>query len=480
MEAIRNFIDGRWQAPVQGQYLDNMRPRDGALLCRVADSGADDINLAVAAARRALPAWKALKRSERAALLLKLADLIEGRLGEFAAIESEDQGKPLALATRLDIPRAIENFRFFAGAVLHQEEAAHQSTPDVLNYTLREAVGIAGLISPWNLPLYLLTWKLAPALATGNTVVAKPSELTPLSAHLLASLLNEAGFPPGVCNIVFGRGATAGDALVGHPDVPLISFTGGTETATAIARRAAPHHKKISFELGGKNPGVVFADADLEACLGTTLRSGFLNQGEICLCTSRLLIEESLFPSFTERFVAAVKDLKVGDPRHPDTFMGALVSRSHRDKVSGFVERARQQGMKVLCGGETVTLSGELSEGYYYAPTLIVATDPRAEIMQEEVFGPVVTLTPFRSYEHAIELANQTRYGLASSIWTQNLATAHRAARDIQVGQVWINTWMNRDLRVPFGGMKASGVGREGGRYSLEFYTEEKNVCLQI
>ncbi len=480
MEIIRNYIDGRSVEPRSGLYLDNVRPRDGTVYSRLPDSDASDVAEAVAAAKRAFPEWKAKKRQERAAILQKLANLIEGRLAQFAEAESEDQGKPKTLAERMDIPRAIENFRFFAGAILHQEEAAHQSTDSVFNYTLREPVGVAGLISPWNLPLYLLTWKLAPALATGNTVVAKPSELTPMTAYLLTQLLTEAGLPPGVCNIVFGTGARAGDALVAHPDVPLISFTGGTETASVIGQRAAPFYKKTSFELGGKNPGLIFADADLDAAVAASLRSAFLNQGEICLCTSRLLIEASIFDVFATRFVAGAKALKLGDPRQPDSFMGALVSQGHRSKVAGFVARAREQGLQILCGGEEVVLPGDLSKGFYYPPTVILAPDASPEIMQKEVFGPVVTLTPFRTYDEAIRLANQTPYGLATSIWTQNLNTAHRAARDIQAGQIWINTWMNRDLRVPFGGMKASGIGREGGRHSLEFYTEEKNVCIQI
>lgn len=480
MDPILNFIDGRFVAPIAGAYLDNHCPRNGQVIGKIPDSSVADVDAAVAAASRAFPGWKRLTRSERAAYLHRIADRIEAKLELFAATESLDQGKAVHLARSVDIPRVIDNFRFFAGAILHQQEKAFQSSEFVLNYTRREPLGVAGLIAPWNLPLYLLTWKIAPALATGNTVVAKPSELTSMTAALLARVIEEVGLPPGVCNLVFGRGAQAGDALVGHPKVPLISFTGGTETAAAIGRRAAPFYKKMSLELGGKNPAVIFGDCDLDAAVATTLRSSFTNQGEICLCTSRLLIQETIFAAFSKRLVEAVKALKVGDPRSPDSFMGPLVSREHRERVAGFVNRARAEGLKLLCGGESLNLPGELAGGYYYPPTVLVAMDSSAEIMQQEVFGPVVTLTPFKDYDDAIAKANSTRYGLATTIWTQNLDTAHNAAADIEAGLVWINTWMLRDLRTPFGGMKDSGVGREGGDDSLEFYTEEKNICLQL
>jgi len=480
MDPILNFIDGAFVAPIAGAYLDNHGPRDGHILGKIADSSAADVDAAVAAAKRAFPKWKALTRAERSGFLHRIADLIESRLESFAEAESLDQGKPIHLARQIDIPRAIENFRFFAGAILHQQEKAFQSSAHILNFTRRDPMGVAGLISPWNLPLYLLTWKIAPALATGNTVVAKPSELTSLTASMLAKVMVDAGLPTGVCNMVFGRGASAGDALVGHPDVPLISFTGGTATAAAIGKRAAPLYKKLSLELGGKNPALIFADCDLEAAVNTSVRSSFTNQGEICLCTSRLLIQEDIFDRFAELFVEKVKALKVGDPRSEESFMGALVSSDHRQKVMGFVERARAQGLSVLAGGTSLTLEGELSDGYYYSPTVLVAPDTSAEIMQQEVFGPVVTLTPFKDYSDAITKANSTRYGLACTIWTKNLDTAHQAAADIDAGLVWVNTWMQRDLRTPFGGMKDSGVGREGGDHSLDFYTEEKNICLQL
>ncbi len=480
MEQILNYIDGEFVAPIRGGYLDNYGPRDGRIYGKLPDSTSEDIDNAVAAADAAFPIWNTHTRQKRAQYLYDIADAIEGKLELFAQTESRDQGKPIHLARQMDIPRAIENFRFFAGAILHQQEKAFQTNSNVLNYTRREALGVAGLISPWNLPLYLLTWKIAPALATGNTAVAKPSELTPATAFLLAQVLAEVGLPKGVCNLVFGTGTKAGDALVGHPKVPLISFTGGTATAALIGQRAAPFYKKTSFELGGKNAAVIFADCDFEAALQTTLRSSFLNQGEICLCTSRIFVQQELLAKFTEQFLDRIKQLRVGDPQSAESFMGPLVSADHRDKVEGFVQRARESGHKVLCGGARVSPCSDLEQGYYFAPTLIRTEDCSPEIMQQEVFGPVVTITPFTDYADAITKANSTRYGLAATIWTSNLAVAHNAAAEIKAGQIWINTWMMRDLRVPFGGMKDSGVGREGGDYSLEFYTEEKNVCLNI
>jgi aminomuconate-semialdehyde/2-hydroxymuconate-6-semialdehyde dehydrogenase len=480
MERILNYINGQWVAPVQGQFLDNYRPQDGTVYGQLADSTSEDIDLAVRAAQAAFPAWKKLRRQERAQFLYKIADAIESKLEIFAAAESQDQGKPLHLARQMDIPRAIENFRFFAGAILHQQEKAFQSSEEIFNYTRREPMGVAGLISPWNLPLYLLTWKIAPALAAGNTAVAKPSELTSATAQLLGQVFAEVGLPPGVCNLVFGQGIKAGDALVAHPEVPLISFTGGTATAAIIGRRAAPLYKKLSFELGGKNPAVIFADCDIETAVTTTVRSSFLNQGEICLCTSRIFVQSSIFQKFSDLLVERVRQLKVGDPQDAESFMGALVSAAHRDKVEGFVKRAIDQGGRLLCGGDRITVSPALSHGYYFAPTVIHCDDYSREIMQEEVFGPVVTITAFDDFADAVKKANSTRYGLAATIWTKNLDHAHRAAAEIKAGQIWVNSWMMRDLRVPFGGMKDSGVGREGGDYSLDFYTEEKNVCMHI
>ncbi len=480
MVTLPNFIDGQHLSPCAGIYLDNLSPRTGKKIGQIPSSDKTDIDLAVAAAKRAFPLWKKKTRIERAEFLRKIADGIEARLVEFAEAESLDQGKPIHLAMRVDIPRAIENFRFFAGAILHQEEKAYQTNDTVINYTRREAMGVAGLISPWNLPLYLLTWKIAPALAAGNTVVAKPSELTSMTAHLLSEVMISVGLPKGVCNLVYGLGAKAGEALVSHPDVPLISFTGGTATAAHIGRSAAPFYKKLSLELGGKNPALIFADCDWEETLKTTIRSSFTNQGEICLCTSRIFVEESIFERFKDEFSKRASELIVGDPKAESSFMGALVSEGHLQKVEAYVERAKKDGLKVLCGGQRLRLPGELEGGYYYPPTVLIAPDTKAEIMREEVFGPVVTLTPFKDFRDALDKANDTPYGLASTVWTQDLRKAHLAAHELEAGLVWVNTWMLRDLRTPFGGMKDSGVGREGGDLSLEFYTEAKNVCIQL
>ncbi len=480
MVTILNYIDGRFVPAVSGRTLDNWRPRDGRIYGTLPASDVADVELAVKAAEVASAGWRKTTVQERSQWLLKIAAVIEERMDAFVCAESEDQGKPEALARRVDIPRAIENFRFFAGAILHQSEEAFASSASVLNYTQRSPVGVAGLIAPWNLPLYLLTWKIAPALACGNTVVAKPSELSPYTAFLLAEVLQAIDFPKGVCNIVHGLGAEVGDALVSHPRVPLISFTGGTVTAKRISERAAPFAKKLSLELGGKNPALIFSSCELASAITTSVRSSFTNQGEICLCTSRLLIDQKIFEDFAHGFVKAVQELTVGDPRHSENELGALISAAHREKVDGYVQRAVKAGAKLLTGGRKLSPPGELAEGYYYEPTVLLVTDPSFEIFQEEVFGPVVTLTPFATYEEAIALANATRYGLAATIWTRDLTEAHRASADVESGLVWVNTWMNRDLRVPFGGMKASGVGREGGRHSLDFYSEEKNICLQL
>lgn len=483
MQTINNFIGGRFVPPHSGRYLDVYEPATGMVYTKCADSDAADINDAVSAAKQALPAWSNLPVEQRAALLYRIAELIDANTPELAAAESKDQGKPVWLAQSVDIPRVAANFRFFAGAVLHHQElATHQTVSGgfALNYTLRRPVGVVGLISPWNLPLYLLSWKIAPALAVGNTAVCKPSELTPQTACMLAELFNEAGLPPGVCNMVFGRGATAGEALTRHPEVPAISFTGGTKTAESIVKATAADFKKLSLELGGKNPNIIFADADLDACVEKTIRSSFLNQGEICLCGSRILVQESLYAEFLRRFVAATKNLKVGDPTSPDSFMGALVSAEHRQKVLGYIALAKQHGGEVVAGGEQVNPGGRFAGGYFVAPTIICGLPQKCPVVQEEIFGPVVTVGKFSTEAEAIELANDVRYGLSASIWTADLNRAHRVAAALDVGQVWINTWMLRDLRVPFGGVKASGIGREGGEHSIEFFTEVKNICINV
>ncbi|MCP3902613.1 MAG: aldehyde dehydrogenase [Planctomycetes bacterium] len=481
MQTIRHFIDGAFVEPASGAFLDVYEPATGTVYAQLPDGDGDDVERAVSAARRAFPGWAATPAAERSRVMLKIADLVEANLEALARAESIDNGKPLALARAVDIPRAVANLRFFATAILHTQSEAHLTDGAALNYTRREPRGVAGCISPWNLPLYLFTWKIAPALATGNTVVAKPSELTPMTAHRLAELCAEAGLPPGVLNVVHGLGPKVGAALVAHPDVPAISFTGGTATGAAIAARAGPQFKKLSLELGGKNPNLVFADADFDTALRTSVRAAFANQGQICLCGSRILVEQPLYDRFVEAFASATRELVVGDPFDEATHQGALVSSQHLEKVRGYVDLARAEGGTVLCGGER---PGDLPErcagGWFLEPTVITGLDAGCRVNREEIFGPVVTIMPFQREPDAVTWANATPYGLAATIWTRDLDRAHRVANQVQAGIVWINCWLLRDLRTPFGGMKNSGVGREGGDEALRFFTEPKNVCVKM
>lgn len=472
---LANFIAGEFCPPASGAYFDDVDPATGEAFAEVPDSDERDIDVAASAARKAFPAWSRMPVAERSRLLLRLGDLIEQNAEELAGLEARDGGKPITLARRLDIPRAAANFRFFATAILHSSSEAHVTDAAALNYTLRQPIGVAGLISPWNLPLYLLSWKIAPAIAAGNTCVAKPSEMTPLTANRLAELSLEAGIPPGVINIVHGFGQKAGRALTTHPDVPVISFTGGTVTGAAIAANAAPRFKKLSLELGGKNPNLIFSDADLGEAVSTSIRSSFWNQGEICLCGSRIFVERSIHDEFVDRFVAATKKLRVGDPSDDRTDVGALISQAHLEKVTGYIELAKQEGGTIVTGGNRVG-----RRGYFVEPTVITGLGCDCRVLQEEIFGPVVTVTPFDGEEQAIAFANSSRYGLSATVWTRDLQRAHRVAAAIDSGTVWINCWLLRDLRVPFGGMKESGVGREGGFESLNFFTEAKNVCVKL
>ncbi len=479
MQHIANFIDGQHAEPVSGRYLDNVDPATGQVYSRVPDSDGRDIEAAVGAAGRAFPAWSRMPAADRSRLLLDIAQRIDNNLDRLAGAECVDTGKPLRLARAVDIPRAAANFRFFATAILHWHAEAYRTDTLALNYTLRQPRGVAGLIAPWNLPLYLLTWKIAPALATGNTAVAKPSELTPMTAHLLAEIVREAGLPPGVLNIVHGLGSKAGAALVAHPAITTISFTGGTATGGEIARAAGPLFKKLTLELGGKNPNIVFADADLDEALPTSVRSSFENQGEICLCGSRIFVEAAVYPAFVERFLAATRQLRVGDPLEPASDQGALISRPHLDKVLSYIRLARAEGGTILCGGERAAVPGRCRNGFFLQPTVIVDLPVPCRVNQEEIFGPVVTITPFYQEEEVIRHANSVAFGLSAALWTNNLARAHRVAEQLDSGTVWINCWLLRDLRTPFGGMKNSGLGREGGEEALRFFTEAKNICLK-
>lgn len=481
VETLANFIGGELVPPQSGASLDDIEPATATPLCRVPDSGASDVAAAVAAAERAFPGWSRTAAAERSRVLLRIAELIDAESEALARDESRDTGKPLGLARRLDLPRASANFRFFATAILHGHSEAHFTDHAALNYTLRRPRGVVGLISPWNLPLYLLSWKVAPALAAGNTAVAKPSELAPVTAFRLAAICQEAGLPPGVLNIVHGSGSSAGAAVVSHPVIRTISFTGGTTTGAAIARATAPDFKRLTLEMGGKNPALLFADADLELALPGLLAAAFTNQGQICLCGSRILVEASLYDRFLERFVPAVRALRVGDPLQPETEIGAVVSAAHREKIEAYLELARADGATVHCGGgRPRELPARCSQGFFLEPTVLSGLPMTCRVNQEEIFGPVVTVTPFRDETEAIALANQSPYGLAASLWTRDLARAHRVADRIACGTVWVNCWLLRDLRVPFGGMGQSGLGSEGGDEALRFFTDAKNVCIKL
>jgi aminomuconate-semialdehyde/2-hydroxymuconate-6-semialdehyde dehydrogenase len=479
METILNYVAGSLQPSVSEEYMDNVNPATGECYSQIPLSGIEDVEQAVYSAKSAFPLWASKSSAERSAILLTIASLMERDLDKLAMAECLDTGKPIRLSRELDIPRAINNIRFFATAILHENSESHSTNEHILNYTLRQALGVVVCISPWNLPLYLFTWKIAPALAAGNAVIAKPSEITPMTAFLFSKLCIEAGLPPGVLSILHGRGPEVGVPLVAHKDVKAISFTGGTKTGAEIARVAAPQFKKISLELGGKNPAIVFADCDFEVTVNECVRLAFLNQGQICLCGSRIIIERSMYERFKSAFLSKVTQLQVGDPLDEKTDFGALVSEQHLHKVLGYIELAQEEGGTMLTGGKRVFPNGNSEKGYFLSPTVIEGLDPYCRTNQEEIFGPVVTLIPFDSEEQAIAFANCTAYGLAASIWTSNVHKAHTVSAKLKMGIVWINCWMVRDLRTPFGGTKDSGVGREGGWEALKFFTETKNVCLK-
>jgi aminomuconate-semialdehyde/2-hydroxymuconate-6-semialdehyde dehydrogenase len=476
---IQNYINGQFVAPIAANYLDNYNPANGEVYGQIPNSTSEDVEKAFLAAKSAFPAWSKTTLEERSRILIKIADLLEENLQRFAGAESIDNGKPLSLAKQIDIPRAASNFRFFGNAITQFASESHESVGlHAVNFTLRQPIGVVGCISPWNLPLYLFTWKIAPAIAAGNCVVAKPSEVTPLTAFLLGRICTEAGLPSGVLNIVHGLGTTTGQAIVEHPEIKAISFTGGTATGAHIARVAAPMFKKLSLELGGKNPNIIFADCDYDNMLETTVRSSFANQGQICLCGSRIFVEESIYEKFKVDFVQKVKQLKVGFPSDESTDIGALVSKSHLEKVENYIKIAEDEGGRVLCGGLEVTVPN-FENGYYLQPTVIEVENNSCRINQEEVFGPVVTIMSFKTDKEALALANDVKYGLSATVWTSNLNRTMQFSQKLQTGIVWVNTWMMRDLRTPFGGAKASGVGREGGFEALRFFTEPKNVCIK-
>jgi aminomuconate-semialdehyde/2-hydroxymuconate-6-semialdehyde dehydrogenase len=475
---IKNYINGELRDALSNKIINVVNPSIGKIYGTLPDSDSQDVMLAIEAAKEALPAWKILSFEQRFDLLLKLANGIEARMNEFVEAESMDNGKPQWLAAQSDIPRAISNLKFFASAQMNFPSESHHTPNQGLNYTLRQPIGVVGCISPWNLPLYLFTWKIAPALAAGNTVVAKPSEITPYTAYLLSTVCIEIGFPKGVLNIVHGLGAKVGQAIVEDKRVKAIAFTGGTVTGRAINIECAKQFKKVSLELGGKNPNIIFDDCDFEDMMATTVRSSFTNQGQICLCGSRIFIQKTIYTQFKEEFITRINQLTIGDPK-TNVNIGAVVSEDHMHKILGYIELAKEEGGTILTGGKRYIPEGECRDGFFIEPTVIEGLGHLCRLNQEEIFGPVVTLIPFDTEEDAIEMANSTPYGLACTIWTENVKKAHRVAQSIDSGIVWVNTWMVRDLRTPFGGMKESGIGREGGFEAMRFFTETKNVFIK-
>jgi aminomuconate-semialdehyde/2-hydroxymuconate-6-semialdehyde dehydrogenase len=477
---LENYIGGNLIGPLSGQFIDNVNPATGEVFTRVPDSNEQDIDVAVKAAQKAFEEWSVMPVEKRFNILNRIASLIDENMDKLAMAETTDNGKPLWLSKRVDIPRASANFRFFATGIMHFASENHNMEDKVINYTLRQPIGIVGCISPWNLPLYLFTWKIAPALAAGNCVIAKPSEVTPVTAYLLSHICKEAGLPDGVLNIVHGTGSLTGEAIVKHPKIKAISFTGSTRAGERIASLAAPKFKKLSLELGGKNPAIIFEDCDWDKMMRITIQSSFSNQGQICLCGSRILVQESIYERFRQEFVARTKELSIGDPLDENIKQGAVVSKMHFLKIIACLEIAKQEGGTILCGGKEVKPDGRCTDGYFIEPTVIEGLGPTCKTNTEEIFGPVVTLQPFKTEEEALELANACDYGLAATIWTQDISRAHRVASKVESGIIWVNCWLVRDLRTPFGGMKNSGVGREGGWEALRFFTEAKNVCVQL
>ncbi|KNC77581.1 hypothetical protein SARC_09956 [Sphaeroforma arctica JP610] len=477
---VRNYINGNFVSTAD--TIDDFGPATGTVIARIPRSQQADVDNAVAAAKSAYPEWKATPVAVRAEYLHKICAAIQKEAAHLAELETLDCGKPISLTSQVEIPRAALNFKFFAEFATGDETQSHEMA-DAVNITQRAPVGVAALITPWNLPLYLLTWKVAPALLCGNTIVAKPSELTPLTANALAQIIHSVGLPAGVFNLVHGYGAECGGPLVGHEDVSLVSFTGGTATGKLVAATAAPQFKKLSLELGGKNAAIIFKDCendDWDNMIATTVRSSFLNSGQVCLCCSRILVEESVYDRFVTDFVKGVEALRIGRPLDKDTTTGALSSRAHVEKVRSYIQLAKEEGGVILTGGVIPDLKEEFAEGFWLKPTVIAGLDPRtSRVATEEIFGPVVTIHTFKDAADAVDIHNSVKYGLAGTLWTSNLKQAHAVSRQMHTGMVWVNTWLHRDLRVPFGGVMASGVGREGGKHSLEFFSELKNICFK-
>ncbi len=480
MELVQNFINGQHVTSDSKEIIDIYEPATGQIYGQVKDSNADDIEHAITSANKAFHFWSQLTIAERSIYLNNIAEGIEKRLDEFAAFESRDTGKPVALARSLDIPRSISNFKFFAEHAKSFNFNSALNSKISQNIINRYPLGVVGCISPWNLPLYLFTWKIAPALITGNTVVAKPSEIAPYTAYILGDVCREVGLTPGVLNIVNGRGKTCGDLLVRHEKIKAISFTGGTATGKLIFENASNSFKKLSLEMGGKNPAIIFGDCNYELMLENIVRSSFLNQGQICLCSSRLLIEGTIYEKFKNDFSLKVSKLRIGDPSKMETQFGSVSSEVQFQKVNSFIELAKKEGGKIIKGGETVELEGRCRDGWFIKPTIVEGLHPSSRVNQEEIFGPVVTLQSFDTESDAIDLANNTDYGLSATVWTEDLEKGTRVSKNMDAGVIWINCWLLRDLRTPFGGMKNSGLGREGGDNALNFFTEQKNICIPV
>jgi aminomuconate-semialdehyde/2-hydroxymuconate-6-semialdehyde dehydrogenase len=476
VEKILNYINGELVSPKNGNWIEGMNPATLEVTSQICDSEAADVEAAIRSAESAFTFWGQSSVSYRVQVVRKIADLIEENIEELSKIESMDNGKPISASKSVDIPRSATNFRYFCDAMTQFSSECHQTDPGLINFTTRSPLGVVGCISPWNLPLYLFTWKIAPALLAGNTIVAKPSEVTPMSAFFLSKLCIRAGLPGGVLNIVHGHGHKIGETLNTDPVVKAISFTGSTQTGRMIATAAAGSFKKVGLEMGGKNPTIVFADADLELATSGAKRAAFSNQGQICLCGSRILVEKSIYSDFCHRLIQKTREITIGDPLDPKTQHGAMVSGEHFNKVMKSIELAVQEGGKILCGGNSVKPEG--LAGYFIEPTLIEGLGSECRTNQEEIFGPVATIIPFEGEEQALEIANSTEYGLAASVWTKDISLAHRMSEKLEAGMVWVNCWMERDLRTPFGGVKNSGFGREGGLESLRFFTKPKNICI--
>jgi aminomuconate-semialdehyde/2-hydroxymuconate-6-semialdehyde dehydrogenase len=483
LKEVKLFIDGEYVASSSNSIFEVKNPATQEVIAHVHEASEEDVDRACKAARRAFEEgpWRTMSVAERCGKIRRMAEIILERKEELARLEALDVGKPYPVALEREIPRAAHNLSFFADFMEQQGGETYPMGEEFLNYTRYEPVGVASLITPWNLPFMLTTWKLGPCLAAGNTAVIKPAETTPLTVSLLGEIAKEAGIPDGVVNIIQGFGPnSAGAYMTTHPDVDLISFTGETSTGKAIMKAGADSLKKVSFELGGKAANIIFEDANLDKAIPVSIQAAFMNSGQVCLAGSRILVQRGIFDEFVERFKKAASELVVGDPQDSSTNMGPVVSEEHYNKVTSYLDIAKEENSTLVYGGKRPDLPDHLKDGYYLEPTIYIQEDPNARISQEEIFGPIVTLIPFDTEEEALEIANNTEYGLNGVIWTDNLQRAHRISHNVRAGTIWVNCWFVRDLRAPFGGFKKSGVGREGGLHSLEFFSEAKNICIAL